>query len=498
MLDATAVRVGEVLAGKYRVERMLGAGGMGVVVAAEHMQLGQRVALKFLKLEAASEVSVKRFLREARAAAQIRGEHVARISDVGTLEDGSPYMVMELLEGRDLSAELAVRGALPVPHAIEYVLQACEAVAEAHVAGIVHRDLKPANLFLTHRPGGAPLVKVLDFGISKVITGSGDNLEPSLTGTSALLGSPRYMSPEQLRGSKNVDARTDVWALGVILYELFSGSIPFDAETLPGLLAQIAADPPTPITAVCSNLPEGLAAVVMRCLEKDITRRFANVGDLALALLPYGAPSSRHSVERILAIMGMPSASAFVAAPPPPPPTPTLVIPESVARAAIPPHTSTSFGQTGGEGKRVRGKRTPLGWLAIPMVLLAVGGAFFGLRGSRPETKSDLASARPQVLVPPAPPTPAKIEPSTPEPTPMASAVETARTAAAPASSQTEHGAEVEPSAPLTKSAHAAPSATSAPSEPRRAPTPVPKAPVRRPANPVKSAPLSNILDGRE
>src|SRR5215471_629996 len=360
MFDATTVRVGDVLAGKYRVERVLGAGGMGVVVAARHLHLDQRVALKFLKLESASEVSIKRFIREARAAAQIRGEHVARISDVGTLDDGSPFMVMELLDGRDLGAELEARGALPVLQVVDYVLQAGEAVAEAHAAGVVHRDLKPSNLFLTHRPGGAPLIKVLDFGISKILGGS-DNLEPSLTGTSALLGSPRYMSPEQLRGTKNVDARTDIWALGVIIYELLSGTIPFEAETLPGLLAQIAADPPRPIAEVCANLPAGLAAIVMRCLEKDPARRFANVGELAVALLPYAAPTSRMSVERILAILGIsfPAAQAAAAVP-----STTVTIAGSAARSAITPNTSTSFGQTGGEGKR--SGRSPLVWLALP------------------------------------------------------------------------------------------------------------------------------------
>jgi tRNA A-37 threonylcarbamoyl transferase component Bud32 len=482
MFDAMNVQVGDVLAGKYRVERVLGAGGMGVVVAAQHLQLGQRVALKFLKLEAASDVSVKRFVREARAAAQIRGEHVARISDVGTLDDGSPFMVMELLEGRDLGNELIVRGALPVAQCIDYVLQACEAVAEAHAAGVIHRDLKPSNLFLTHRPGGAPLIKVLDFGISKIVGGAGeDKLEPSLTGTSTLLGSPRYMSPEQLRGTKNVDVRTDVWALGVILYELLSGTIPFEADTLPGLLAQIAADPPRPILDVCPHLPEGLAAIIMRCLEKDTTRRFGNVGELSVALLPYAAAPSRVSVERILAILSMsPLAVSGMTAQPP---TATVTIPGAVLRGAITPNTATSFGHTGGGAKVVRANRA-IPWLvALPALLLMIGAGWFALRALRPEPQgSDSPPKTTATAIASAP----------------VAAVETNEPDAA-ARSPAPAVKEDLPAA-LAESAKAAPSATSAPVEPRRvaAPAAAPKPPVRRPSNPVRSAPLSNILDGRE
>src|SRR6266542_4042743 len=180
------VSEGDLLAGKYRVERVLGGGGMGVVVAAHHLQLARRVALKFLLPEACSQPgSVERFLREARSAAQIGSEHVARVSDVGTLETGAPYMVMEYLKGDDLSQVLKTRGRLPLQEALDYVLQACEAVAEAHAIGIVHRDLKPANLFLTQRADGSPLVKVLDFGISKA-TVVGDMAGAAVTATAAV------------------------------------------------------------------------------------------------------------------------------------------------------------------------------------------------------------------------------------------------------------------------------------------------------------------------
>src|SRR3984885_7032800 len=192
---------------------------MGIVVAARHVQLDEKVALKFLRPEALADAdAVERFAREARAAVKIKSEHVARVIDVGTLPNGAPYMVMEHLDGEDMAAWIKERGALPVEQALDFVLQACVAVADAHALGIVHRDLKPANLFCIRRSDGQLSIKVLDFGISKMtdLTGSGQG---SMTRTSALMGSPLYMSPEQMRSSKDVDAKTDIWALGVILFE---------------------------------------------------------------------------------------------------------------------------------------------------------------------------------------------------------------------------------------------------------------------------------------
>src|SRR5689334_6553526 len=213
---------GQMLAGKYRVERILGTGGMGVVVAAKHVELNILVAIKFLLPHVLSnQTAVARFAREARAAVRIKSEHVARVSDVGTLESGAPYMVMEYLDGGDLSAWLKERGALPVEQAVEFVLQASEAIAEAHALGIVHRDLKPSNLFVTRRRDGSMTVKVLDVGISK--TTSIDAAAMDMTATTAVMGSPLYMSPEQLQSSKDVDARSDIWSLGIILYELLAG-----------------------------------------------------------------------------------------------------------------------------------------------------------------------------------------------------------------------------------------------------------------------------------
>jgi serine/threonine-protein kinase len=292
---------GTVLAGKYRIERLLGEGGMGWVVLATHLQLEQHVALKFMHATYAAERpdAVKRFLREARAAARIRSEHVARVSDVGTLENGAPYLVMEYLEGQDLDALLHDRGTIPVAQTIDYVLQACEGLAEAHAAGVIHRDLKPANLFLARRSDGSVRVKLLDFGISKLTPASGGAPDAGMTSTQALMGSPLYMSPEQLRSSKNVDGRSDIWSIGVILYELLSGRSPFEAETLPEVCARVMAEPAPPLTSHKPDLPPALDAVVTRCLEKDPLRRLPDVASLAKALAPFGAPEGRAIAERI-------------------------------------------------------------------------------------------------------------------------------------------------------------------------------------------------------
>lgn len=282
------VSEGDVIAGKYRVEELVAVGGMGVVVSAKHIQLGQQVAIKvLLPVEADDEslAAIPRFLREARAAAGLRSEHVVRIYDVDTLESGLPYMVMELLSGQDLRRVVKTGGPLPVEQAVDFVLQAADAIGEAHAAGIVHRDLKPSNLFLARRNDGRPWVKVLDFGISKA--SHDPNLEGTLTTSRAMIGSPMYMSPEQVRDAKSVDARSDIWSLGVILHELLSGKPAFRGESLPAICAAIAADPPQSLAAARPDVAPELVAIVLRCLEKDPALRFQTVDELRAALLPF-------------------------------------------------------------------------------------------------------------------------------------------------------------------------------------------------------------------
>jgi serine/threonine-protein kinase len=292
------VTEGDVVDGKYRIERILGVGGMGVVVAATHVQLGQKVALKFLLPHVlAGEQSSARFLREARASVRLKSEHVARVFDVGTLPSGEPYSVMEYLEGCDLSTHANANKPLRIPDAVEYVLQACEAIVEAHALGIVHRDLKPQNLFVTRRTNGATLVKVLDFGISKALGPLAPG-EMSLTDSTIVLGSPLYMAPEQMRSARSADVRSDVWSLGVILYELLTGQVPFDGETMTELCLKVVNEPPPPPRQLRGELAEPLAKIVSKCLEKDPDLRFQNAAMLADALEPFSTSAERGTSER--------------------------------------------------------------------------------------------------------------------------------------------------------------------------------------------------------
>jgi eukaryotic-like serine/threonine-protein kinase len=293
------VLVGQVVAGKYRIDSVIGEGGMGYVVVAHHLQLDTRVAIKLLRAELASNAeAVERFAREARAAVRITSPHVARVFDVGTLESGAPYMVMEFLEGGDLSNLLQKRGPLPIQEAIDYLLEACEAIAEAHAAGIVHRDLKPANLFCARRPDGSVTIKVLDFGISK-LTGNGPG-GLNHTKTTAIMGSPFYMSPEQMESTRGVDIRTDIWGLGVILYELVTGKTPFEGNALPEVCLRVATQQPAPMRTLRADAPAALELVILRCLEKDRDKRYGNVARLAVALRELASSRGRQSVDTIL------------------------------------------------------------------------------------------------------------------------------------------------------------------------------------------------------
>jgi serine/threonine-protein kinase len=364
------VQPGDVLVGKYRVERVLGVGGMGVVVAAHHLQLDEKVALKFLRLTALGNAEwVARFDREARALVKIKSEHVARVIDVGKLENGAPYMVMEYLEGADLDAWLQQRGLMSVEQATEFLLQACEAIAEAHALGIVHRDLKPANLFCVRRADGLLAIKVLDFGISKMTAPGTSSADLGMTQGTAAIGSPLYMSPEQIQSSRGVDARTDLWSLGVILFELVTGRLPFEAETVTELAVHIATAPSPSPRSFRADLPEGFERVVMRCLEKDRDRRFQNVAELAVALRDFGPARARSSVDRVLRTVQASGASQGA-------PLVRADVGEAYAPtlAAVSGETSASWGSTRGIRKRRKDRRILVGAVASFGVLLALGG----------------------------------------------------------------------------------------------------------------------------
>jgi serine/threonine-protein kinase len=273
---------GDLVNGKYRIEHVVAEGGMGVVVAARHLELDQRVAIKFLREDAVGDPeAVARFEREGRTAIKIKSEHAMKVMDVGALESGTPYIVMEHLEGEDLASWLRTRGALRLNTAVEFMLQICDAISEAHALGFVHRDLKPSNLFVTLRANGRMAIKVLDFGISKLTT------DRSLTRRNVAIGSPCYMSPEQITCAVEIDRRADIWALGVTMFEMLTGSVPFDGDTTPRLCSKILTDPAPLVRELRPNVPEGLERAIAKCLQKQREERFEDVSELAAALAPF-------------------------------------------------------------------------------------------------------------------------------------------------------------------------------------------------------------------
>ena len=299
-----SVNVGDVIAGKFRVDAVLGEGGMGVVVAATHLQLRETVALKFLRRELCKLPNVvARFAQEARAAAKLKSEHVARVLDVGITDDGTPFYVLEHLEGRDLGMVLADQGRLPIKTAVEYIIHACDGLAEAHVRGIVHSDIKPENLFVVDRDGWQQ-IKILDFGISKVGISGATAEEIAQLQTDELIGSPAYMSPEQFTSSDDVDSRTDIWSLGAVLFELIAGTPPYDPSLgLHALMSQVlAGDAPRLLTRFCPDAPRELVLVIDKCLSRDHDARFATAAELAVALLPFAPRRARVVVERAVTL----------------------------------------------------------------------------------------------------------------------------------------------------------------------------------------------------
>jgi serine/threonine protein kinase len=458
------VNEGDILAGKYRVERILGEGGMGFVVAATHITLDERVALKFMRAEALMQQDgVQRFLREARAAVKLKSAHVARVLDVGTLESGAPYIVMEHLEGQDLAHLLVERGALPLTEVVDYVLQACDAIAEAHARGIIHRDLKPANVFVTRGRDGAPLIKVLDFGISKVNV-LGDRPE-SMTSSATLLGSPVYMSPEQMKSSRDVDATADIWSLGIILYEAVGGRVPFDEQTMGALMAKVLTEPPPPLGALRPDLPTGFVDVVGRCLEKDPARRFTTIAELAVGLAPFGVGTDER-VARIVAMGTRPSelpasmlpASTSALQNPSSAPQLGMSASSSLAVAATQLHSSTASEKVPPAPRSRVGLYATIGLVGV----VVAAAAFIGTRstGKAPSNVAPATAAAASDTSEPTPPGPStsSIAPAT---TPAPSAPATAVAAAPSAEPQPSAAPRTIPATVPHHASHAAASATS-------------------------------------
>jgi len=283
--DALPVELGAVVDDRYHTDRVLGVGGMGVVVEATDLSTDRRVAIKFIRSDMLTHAdAVERFVREARALLLIQSEHVARVLDVGNVPNGAPFIVMEFLEGQDLEARLRAKGKLSPREAVRIVFEAASAVAVAHAHGILHRDLKPANLFLAHNADGTESVKVLDFGISKLWSVNAASAQTALTSTRAMLGSPMYMAPQQMTKGVLDDARSDVWSLGVVLYEALSSALPYGGTSVAEVCANVLTLSPIPIEARRADLPLSVRRVIARCLEREPNKRFATAADLRDAL----------------------------------------------------------------------------------------------------------------------------------------------------------------------------------------------------------------------
>lgn len=366
---------GDIIANKYRVEKTLGSGAMGIVFEATHTGLETPVAIKVMHSNlAAYPDAVERVLREAKLMVQIHSRHVCQVTDVGTLETGTPYIVMELLKGHDLADLLAERQTFSIESAIDFIVAVCEAVAEAHAAKIVHRDLKPENLFIAEMPDGSRIIKVLDFGVSKWAAAPGR--KRVLTGPEAAIGSRYYGAPEQMSRAKDADFRADIWALGAILFELLTSQTAFPPAESEAL--DVVDEEPLFATHVRPEIPQAVARAIHRCLQKNPAQRFDTVADLARALVPFGTHMSRQSMSRIeRALKGDPNPSSGQ------PADPLKLNPDPTASQEWPVHPSV---QPAGASARLAEALVP------PAEPLVENGA-----GTNPfELEAELARIRPR------------------------------------------------------------------------------------------------------
>ncbi|HEX7841081.1 MAG TPA: serine/threonine-protein kinase, partial [Kofleriaceae bacterium] len=424
---------GSILLGKYRIDELIGTGGMGNVVRASHLYLHQPVAIKLLLPQMVeSESTVQRFLREAQATVKLRSEHIARVMDVGTTPDGVPFMVMEFLEGNDLNQILRHHGPQQPAIVVDLMLQACEGISEAHALGIIHRDIKPSNFFVTRRPDGSMLLKILDFGISKTPVGYDE-----LTGTQTVIGTPSYMAPEQMKSGRAADPRSDIWSIGVVMYQLMNGRPPFSGESYADLVLKVGLEPPAPMHV---PLPAGLGEVIFRCLEKDPGTRYQTVGDLARMLAPYATDpiAGSQSAARAMRILqqrgalqgmqGSPLAAGGGLS------TPIPISPAQLTPHSWPPSQGTSVSR--GAGQVTFQSRNGRGWVIAAVAglcVLAGSGGYAISQMSRaehdtsgPHVMAPPSSQSPQPANEPAPPAPAAAAaaapPAPPVPAPVAPA----------------------------------------------------------------------------
>lgn len=483
--------VGSLINEKYKVEEVIGEGAVGIVLAAQNVELGERVALKFLKASMLKRADVvARFMHEAKAACSIKTEHSATVFDVGRTAEGYPFLVMEFLEGRDLASVIAEGEPLSVRDVAEFGMQVCDALAVAHAKGIIHRDIKPENLFLDSR-SGMPSLKVLDFGISKTaLTGTVLSTMLPLMDTSQMTGTPLYMSPEQVRSSDTVDARTDIWSLGIVMFEALTGRFPFHAETITELCTAILDNPLEPITRFRDGLPEGFVAVLDRCLEKDVDKRYQSVAELAVALMPFAPKRARICAERaahVLISAGLvaPDAVRFPSAAPPAlselpgavAPSPSSASALAVSREVSPETSGPASGKGPPSGK-TRGGAGRLVAVGAALVILLGLGLVLQKRWSAPADEgapnAAANAAKTVEALPSAPSTPPPEATAAPPPDPVAASADSA---AAPSESEGPSG--LVAAAPSPRGA--APRAARPAPPPRVAPKPQPPPPPQQP-----------------
>lgn len=450
---------GDTIAGKYRVLRVLGEGGMGHVVEAQHLRLDQTVAIKLLlPVHATREEAIARFEREATAVVRLRSEHVTKVLDVDVdTATGLPFIVMERLEGRDLASEIARRKRIPTAEAVDWMLEACAGLRDAHALGIVHRDIKPSNLFVVDAPAGAPRrLKVMDFGVSKLLRDDGREL----TTSNETIGTPSYMAPEQLLGSRAVDGRADLFAMAVVLYRMLSGRLPFTGETSVALAVAIATQAPRALREVAPEIDERLAHVVMRALARDPNERPSDVVELAALLAPFGT-------GRVAPLSNVPSPCSSTRA---------AAAPEVVVASADPTRAAepTVIDSTPPFAARSRTTR-PRGWraataLAIATCVLAIVA---GLAWSREGRHAEASGAATPPVTEAPPVDPVRDAPSLPAAAPPP--IEAHSSSAAPSAFVAP--SRVRPRAPV--------------SSPRLAPASKARPPAAPPERPVTSdAPL--------
>ena len=340
--EATDPLLGKVLSDRYRIVKKLGEGGMGAVYEGEHLVIKKRVAIKLLHPQfATSGDIVSRFHQEALAATAIGHEHIVEVNDMGRTPDGAIFMVLEFLAGTDFAGLLEKEPRLSVGRTVHIVKQVCDGLAAAHAKGIVHRDLKPENVFLVRRSSDPDFVKVLDFGISKFQDNSSSSGGRASTKTGAIMGTAYYMSPEQAQGKKSVDHRTDIWAIGVMLYKALSGRYPFDDDAYPMLIVKICTETPTPIGTLRPDVPEGLANAIDRCLTRDVDRRVQTCAELKALIEPFEsltAAPPRATMDAFAATMASDSRPQAIATP--------------VNRDATQPAPSTPRASTAASGVR--------------------------------------------------------------------------------------------------------------------------------------------------